>query len=362
VVIHDSWTAYCGQMTPADPAKVRRLIDECHRRGLRLLVYVGYGVARTAPELRGRHDAWSVMPLIPWDPKYKPETRAFDATCAKSGWADWLVAGVDKLFAEYDLDGLYFDGTAYGWPCRNAAHGCGWRDERGNVHAVYPVLAARSLMRRMADVVHRHKPGATLDVHMSSNMTLPTLAFCDSAWNGEQFEGHTAGEGFNVPLDAFRTEFMGYAHGIDTEFLCYEKRPFTFDEAVALAWVHGVEVRPYPKTLAKVTPIWRAMDRFGTGGAAWRPYWSTEPVATADREDVKVSAWVREGRALLFVSHLKREPATARVRVDRRRIGLGAADTLRASDAFGGAGVAMRGEEIELGFEGMSYRVVEVGK
>jgi hypothetical protein len=222
------------------------------------------------------------------------------------------------------------------------------------------MLSARSLMRRLADAVHRRKPGATLDVHMSSNMTLPTLAFCDSAWNGEQFEGHTAGEGFDVPLHAFRTEFMGYAHGIDTEFLCYERRPFTFDEAIALAWVHGVEVRPYPKTLAKVTPIWRAMDRFGTGVAAWRPYWSKEPVATAEREDVKVSAWVRGGRALLFVSHLKREPVTAHVRIDRARIGLAAEDDLQATDAISGASMKVEGNAIETGFDGMSYRLIEV--
>ena len=32
---------------------------------------------------------------------------------------------------------------------------------------------------------------------------------------------------------------MGYAHGLDAEFLCYEGRPFTLTEAIALAWVHG---------------------------------------------------------------------------------------------------------------------------
>src|SRR6185437_6553127 len=52
-VIHDSWTAYYGQTVPADDAKFRRLIDACHRRGLKLLVYLGYGLARTAPEMQG---------------------------------------------------------------------------------------------------------------------------------------------------------------------------------------------------------------------------------------------------------------------------------------------------------------------
>jgi hypothetical protein len=296
--------------------------------------------------------------LIPWDPSFKPETRAFDATCANSGWADWLVAGTEKLFGDFNLDGLYFDGTSEAFRCENPSHGCGWKDLQGGVHATYPILATRSLMRRMAETVHRHKPDAILDAHMSSNFTLPTLAFCDSVWNGEQFESHTSGERFEVPLHAFRTEFMGYAHGLDAEFLCYENRPFTFDEAIALAWVHGVEVRPYPQSLSKVTPIWRAMDRFGVADAHWRPYWA-DPVATANSETVKVSAWTRDQKALLFVSHLERKPAEVIVVVDTKRVGIA---TFKAKDALTEAPIAVKDGAMTLSFNGMGYRILEIGQ
>ena len=298
-----------------------------------------------------------MLPLIPWEPGYKPETRSFDATCPNSGWADWLVAGIEKLFSEYDLDGLYFDGTSYGWPCQNFAHGCGWKSVQGDVHMVYPVLAARKLMRRIADSVHRHQPSAILDAHMSSNFTLPTLAFCDSVWNGEQFESHTAAEKFEVPLHFFRTEFMGYAHGLDAEFLCYENRPFTFDEAITLAWLHGVEVRPYPQTLVKVTPIWRAMDVFEITNAIWRPYWSDLSVASADAEGVKVSAWTSKGKALLFVSHLERKPATVRLDLDPIKLGL---KTFSVKDAINNKPLALTNGKIELSFTNMSYRLLEL--
>ncbi|MEP6663157.1 MAG: glycoside hydrolase domain-containing protein [Verrucomicrobiota bacterium] len=349
VVIHDDWTKYFGQMVPADTNQFRQLIDACHKRKMRLLVYVGYGVARTAPELQGKHDEWSVLPLIPWEPGYKPETRSFDATCPNSGWADWLVAGTEKLFSDYDLDGLYFDGTSYAWPCQNAAHGCS--------RAGYPMLAARKLMRRIADTVHRHKPDAILDAHMSSNFTLPTLAFCDSVWNGEQFETHTPAEKFEVPLHFFRTEFMGYAQGLDAEFLCYENRPFTFDEAIALAWLHGVEVRPYPQSLVKVTPLWRAMDRFGITKANWRPYWSDDAVASADSEAVKVSAWTRNGTALLFVSHLERKPETIHVEVEPAKLGF---KKFQAVDALTQEPLTVTDGKMELIFNGMNYRVIEI--
>jgi hypothetical protein len=358
VVIHDSWTKYFGQMVPADDQAFRGLIEACHQRGLRLLVYVGYGLARTAPELQGKHDEWSVTPLIPWDPGYKPETRGFDATCSHSAWADWLVAGTDKLFAAYKLDGLYFDGTSEGWRCSNQAHGCGWKDSGGQVHTIFPILSARALMRRMADTVHRHNPQAILDVHMSSNLTLPTLSFCDSLWNGEQFESHTSAEKFQVPLHAFRTEFMGYAHGMDMEFLCYENRPFSFTEAIALAWVHGIEVRPYPKNLSYVTPIWRAMDHFKITEAKWQPYWEGSG-ASCDNADTQISSWVRKGSALLFISHLARNDAVVQVKLDREKLGLRPqANTAR--DALLGTELPVAKAGLELKFSGMNFRMIEV--
>ena len=358
VVFHDEWTDYYGEVATPYGERLRGLINECHKRDLKLLVYIGYGLARRAPALQGHHDEWSVMPLIPWSPTYRPEFREFDATCARSGWADWLVKGIDRLFGEYELDGLYFDGTSEAWHCQNQAHGCGWKDESGKLRGDYPILATRQMMRRIADAVHAHRPEAILDVHMSASLTLPTLAFCDSYWNGEQFESLKVSDKFELPLHEFRTEFIGYAHGLDAEFLCYVNRPFTLNEAVALAWLHGVEVRPYPDTLAQISPIWRAMDSFGTSSARWLPYWSESGVVAAD-DSVKVSAYSHPGKALLFVSHLKRAPLSSAVRLDRRRLGL-ASGTLRVVDAITGAPVVIEGDTVPLSFDGMSYRLIEV--
>src|SRR6476660_3847430 len=98
-------------------------------------------------------------------------------------------------------------------------------------------------------------------------------------------------------------------------------------------------------------PIWRAMDRFGVGDARWRPYWS-EPVATADSNSVKVSAWTKDRKALLFVSHLERKPAELAVRIDSKRIGMA---SFTAKDALTDAPLAVKDGAITLSFTGMSY-------
>ncbi len=359
VIYHDMWPAYYGQLIPEQPEALHALISACHKRGIKLLVYIGYGVARNAPEIQGHHDEWSVIPLIPWTTDYKPEFRIFDATCARSGWRDWLVTGIDKLFTDYDIDGLYFDGTTEAFRCQNESHGCGWRDTSGTFHPTYCVRDVRSMMRRIADVVHKHKPDAILDAHMSASLTVPTLSFLDSYWDGEQYESYTKDDNVEIPLDAFRAEFMGYAHGLDAQFLCYVNRPFTTDEAITVAWLHGVEVRP--GSLGQLTTcsrIWGVMDRFGITSATWLPYWSNSGVVSGD-SSVKISAWSRDGRALLFVSHLKREPASTVLRIDRKRLRLGAG-TLSATDTLAGKTLTFKDDTLAINFTGMEYRIIEV--
>lgn len=359
LIYHDQWTDYFGRTATPHDKELRRMIDECHKRGMKLLVYMGYGLARNAPEMQGHHDDWSVMPLIVWNPGWKPEFRSFDATCPRSGWADWLVNGIDKLFTDYKLDGLYFDGTTEAWLCQNEKHGCGWRDASGNLHSTHAILDARRMMRRIADTVHRHNPSAILDAHMSGNLTMPTLSFCDSYYDGEQYESYTPADKVEIPLDAFRAEFMGYAHGIDAEFLCYVNRPFTFDEAIAVAWLHGVEVRPLNmQGLAAVSSIWRTMDKFGATSAQWLPYWKGSG-ATSDDSSIKASVFSKHGAALIFVSHLKREPIKTDLRLDRKRLGLPAGQ-LSAVDAITRAPIQTTGDALPVSFDGMSYRLIEV--
>lgn len=359
VVFHDMWPTYYGQLTPANPEEFRTLISECHKRGMRMLVYVGYGVARNAPEIQGHHDEWSVLPLIPWVPDYKPEFRSFDACCARSGWQDWLVSGIDKLFTDYDLDGLYFDGTTEAWKCQHEAHGCGWRDKSGNLHPTYCVRDVRNMMRRLADTVRKHKPDAVLDAHMSASLTIPTLSFMDSYWDGEQYESYTAADKVEIPLDAFRAEFMGYAHGLNAQFLCYINRPFSTDEAITIAGLHGVEVRPDGiQQLPPVSRLWSVYDRFGIPSAKWLPYWKGSG-ATADDAAVKASAWSKDGRALIFASHIKREPLTTTLHLDRTKLGLGTGE-LTVVDAVTGKAIKSTGDALPVEFTGMTYRLIEV--
>ena len=62
--------------------------------------------------------------------------------------------------------------------------------------------------------------------------------------------------------------------------------PSTFPEAISLAWVHGMEVRPYPESLSHGTHIWHAIDR---------PSWREGHVDFADATCAR-SCWSRRKR------------------------------------------------------------------
>jgi hypothetical protein len=104
--------------------------------------------------------------------------------------------------------------------------------------------------------------------------------------------------------------------------------------------------------------IWQAMDRFGAPRAKWQPYWHESGVS-AKEDSVKASAWVKRGSALVFVSHLERQPLSSTLRLDRKRLSL-PGGRLAAVDALSGKPIALQGNDLSIDFDGMTYRVLEI--
>ena len=238
---------------------------------MKVLVYHGYELSSLAPEWAELSDEVLVKnangEITPgW---YRlPEQRDFKV-CYNSVWADRLADGIEQAQKRYGFDGLYLDGTIEPWACCNERHGCGYRAADGKLRPTYPIFGVRRFMQRLYGMVHPR--GGLISAHQSTCCVTPTLAFADSYWDGEQFSGgELSGDPLkNLPLDAFRAEFMGRNFGVPCEFLAYERPPqWTFDHALAFSMLHDVRVRPCGlAALEKMSPIWSVMTRFDvTGG------------------------------------------------------------------------------------------------
>ncbi len=325
ICFHEHWSTIQNYFAPADPEALHSLVKACHDHGISLLVYYGYELANIAPEWETYGDEILVYPRAGG---YRRQPEQIDYICCyASAWQDYIAWAIARTMDEFDMDGVYLDGTANPWGCANLGHGCGYIGRDGKVHPTYTFFETREMMKRIYTIVKSRKPYGQVNVHQSTCMTIPSVGWATSYWDGEQFgsieKGPDAQPLTVLPLDAFRAEFMGHNWGVPAELLCYG-RPYTYPEALAISLPHDVLVRPNDIELA--SKLWKAAEAFGRREAQWIPYWANQDFVRVNDSDVKCSLYSRGSKGLLMVvSNLGREPVEARLRLDRRLLELPAA-------------------------------------
>lgn len=361
LVFHEHWTDIQNYTSTTHGEKLHKLVKACHDRGIKLLLYFGYEMSNIAPEWDLYSDECLVYPRRGGYHR-QPEQRAY-IVCYNSAWQDFMADGIAGMIDEYDIDGVYLDGTANPWACRNIHHGCGYEKPDGSVGETFRIFATREMMRRIYTAVKSRKPDGQVNVHQSTCMTTPTLAFATSYWDGEQFGSIERGpDPLQVlPLDAFRCEFMGRQWGVPAEFLCYE-RPYTYREAMSFTLLHDVLVRgALGGNLEMESKLWQGMDEFGRGGAVFLPYWDNAPyVETGPDDTVKATIYSRaEDGAVIVVSNLGAEETVAQVMLDLEGLVLSA--ELTATDMVTGLPVELDADgAMSFPLSSFDFRVIWV--
>ena len=367
-VFHEDWAPIQNYPWTTPEDEFRGIVDACHERGMKVLVYHGYELSPLAPEWAELHDEVLVKnskdQITPGWYRH-PEQRDFKV-CYNSVWSDRLAEGIEKARERYGYDGLYLDGTIEPWGCCNEEHGCGYRALDGTLRPTYPIFGVRRFMQRLYGMCHPQ--GGLISAHQSTCCVTPTLAFSDCYWDGEQFAGgQLSGDMLEtLPLDAFRAEFMGRNYGVPCEFLAYERPPeWTIDHALAVSMLHDVRVRPCGlDALERIAPIWDAMTQFNVAEAEWHPYWEKDPLANAESESVKVSLYHRPAveseatRVLLVVSNLSAsKSANSQVTLNLERLGM---KSIKAIDALSGESLKCVEDRVTVPLQPMRMRLVRV--
>ena len=293
LILHEKWNKSQNyfELSEYTQKQLRFIVEECHRRGIRVLTYFGYEISSMA-------ELWS-------DVSKDYVVRREDGT-AEGGWwrvpfqRDYVVCyntpyrrlfldGVARLMDEFHIDGVYLDGTAHPRCCHSLEHGCGWKDEEGNLHGTYQINAIRALFRELYDIVSSR--GGMINVHCFGFINFTALPYIHQTWYGEnlQFELMHGSEK-DLDLDYFRTEYIGRNMGVPVEFIAYENRPYwKFESALACALLHGILPRPndigHPLTL--MSKVWKVIGSFPVEQAEWKPYWNN--TVTVSHEKVRVS-------------------------------------------------------------------------
>lgn len=357
LIYHESWTDIQDYVETPHKEQLKSLVRACHERGIKLLLYFGYEMSNIAPEWDDYNEECLVFPRS-GGYKRQPEQTAY-IVCYRSHWTDFMAKGIAHMMDEYDIDGIYLDGTSEPWGCSNVQHGCGYAAPDGSIRPTYTILAVREHMRRLYMIVKRRKPDGHVNVHQSTCMTMPSLAYATSYWDGEQLGSLPATDDpmSVIPLDAFRAEFMGHQWGVPAEFLVYPPHPYTTAEALAFTLPHDVVVHPgLGSQLEEVAQVWKAFEEFGVDEAEWIPYWRADNPAKPRAKGLLVSLYRRDGYALLVVSNLRRQSGLAEVELDLQALGIGRDP--EATDAMTGHGLEIVERRLRVPMEAFSARLV----
>jgi hypothetical protein len=353
------WDAFAYTSPQSHAEALRRLVRACHAEGIKVVPYIGgFLLAENTPEGRCFMEEMEKVPVAPYPIDRLPglESQMTRIVCQRGPWQDFLVDGIARLIDESDVDGVYLDSTSRPCACSNELHGCGYRDAKGAPRPTYPVFATRELLKRIYTVVKQRKPNGIVDLHVFDCMHAGALAFSTTYWNGEQLGRGPKVKVEGLPLDRFRTEFMGYNWGTPADLLYYVLGNYRACSAIAL--LHDVPVRVENlKDLDVESALWRVREEFGVDGAEFLPYWRNAEYVAATPEGCYVSLHRHpEGRVLAVVSNLKLEAAQAELVLNREALGLKGA--IAARDALGDTPVQVEGEHVKLTLPGQDFRVL----
>ena len=292
LILHEKWNRQQNCFDPSGYSRfqIRRIVEECHARGIRVLTYFGYEMSTLDADFEDLfpsvREEVGGRPAGGW---YRVPFQRDYNVCYNSEAAERMLKGIADVMDTCHTDGVYLDGTATPIYCCNARHGCGWTDENGKAQGSYPVTAVRSLFRRLYETVRFR--GGYISVHAYGCVNFTALPYIDQSWYGENLQfDYITGNFSDVPLDYFRAEYTGRNMGVPVEFIAYEKRPvWNFENALAICLPHGILPRPndIEGPLELMSGIWSILEHFPVSQSEWCPYWKNG--AQTSHEKVKAS-------------------------------------------------------------------------
>ena len=226
---------------------------------------------------------------------YPPRLDLAVITTPDTRWDNFYLEGLDYLVREYGIDGLYIDDTALTGESMQRARRILDRDGK----------------RRLVDnhSWNHHDPRAG-----SGNTNLAFIdlyPYFDLLWRGEGFYN-------NTPSDFWLIERSGIAFGIAGEMLG-KGNPFRgllFGMTDRAGWGGGP------------AGLWKFFDEVKLGDMELVGWWDDEcPVKVSGSEEIKASVWKGKGDAVLVVANFSKEPRTATIAFDARRLGFDGAKT-----------------------------------
>ena len=351
--IHEKWNDMQNSpiLTNRTKRRLRYIVEECHRRGIKVVPYFGFEVSSLSP-----HFAQYGRKLLAYSKPDKEVTGSWNRwpaqralkICQNGPWGEIFREGIKRIIEEFDLDGIYLDCMLGAFPCGNLEHGCGYV-HNGEVIPTYSSPGVRKTMKELYHFVRER--GGVLNCHGYGSMTLPGMYYCTAFWEGENFQSLLMhGTISEMPEGHLRALYTGVNLGIPVYSLCYSEPPvWTYSNALSIALLHNSMPKPVDigQPLEETSRIWDIFDAFALEEACWHPYFRDHDVRVSDK-GIKVSYYETEKEVLAVCSSVCTD-FDAEVELDFTALGLSGIE-----DAMTGETVSANGT-VSLKFGGFQY-------
>jgi hypothetical protein len=326
---------YFGYAEAADSPKLRRMVDWYHKQGIQACPYVLLNVISAgAPEFKA-HPEWNGGLISEGkEGDVIQFGHALYQPLPTQDYIDWIVWKCDKFVRENNLDGMYHDFTML-MVLNDPPQGFGYMRD-GVAVRCYPFFERRELYKRIFTLLKQYKKDAINIGHMSGDMYVPYLSFCDLIVNGEHFGGvYWKGKTVQELMtdDYLHSEVMGHNYGLTTVFLTnmmslVPNQDFRYPLGLSLLYDFGW----WSGTILEHR-VYKAFRDFGALDAEFVPFWRAADLVRGQTDEVRCSAYLRKkGGAMLVFFNRGKEPQKMTFTIDGPK--LHARQTLEVRDAL----------------------------
>jgi len=381
LVVHQGWTelqGYPGSHEPERLAALRRLVDDAHESGLKVLVYVGLELSEAAPEWPALAHRIATLPLR--FGRSRGAVRSVRPSGGSTEYARFLVTRLRSLRERTGIDGVFLDLVAEPQVSMNEAGGMGYRTADGEYRGTLPAFGNRQLLKAVYTLFHEMPDEPGIVACHANGPHRPGHGFCDYLLAGETEIAESRRRPERriddvMELTRFRTVYSPMLRGVPLVWLSKPQRGgFSMEANAAVTLLHDVPQRaqwPHfipadamssilnsPDAVYRQWRVWRsgAIARFGKGHRY--PYWSNSPYIGSVPADVRVTFRVEEFASITaIVSNLGDTPASFDLLIDAAALGIDV-PLAQVRDLLGGDAPAIRGGAVTLTIAGGSFRVI----
>ena len=314
---HEDWTEvenYWRTWTPGRAATIKKCSKALHDGGMKLEVYFGFLVSDVLPEFGFyRYLITSTdtpkfseggfnRNLFYKDPEGFDDVRAW-GYCSVSLWGEYFLKGVAEAIQEFNLDGVYLDGTPVGGgPCTNTLHGCGVIDPYGRKIYTWNILHQRRFNEIFFMTGQKHSKDFVFDVHTGLTC-MPLESLMTFNWTGEA--AHLYDPLSRTLPGSLPGRFYGPLYGIPVESLM--RPPYNIELIWAQSWLvdsfNRLNMGGGEEWTNASYKAWKIYDQYGLNSDCFVPFFSVNNKTKTDNNKIFVSYYDAKNYLAVVVSN-----------------------------------------------------------